>query len=122
MVDPDWPRNGDDRDTPQVDDNQTVRIVRHNADNVVLGVETVNEQQPQGGSPRSTKTTEASMRWLDWVALAVFAGVAMGCSDDNALYTSPNRVPGYTPSGSPSSALAYAKEHGRDLDSEWRER
>ena len=59
------------------------------------------------------------MRWLGLVVLSVLAG---GCSGDNALYTSSKLVPGYTPSGSPSSAVAYAREHGHDLDTGWRER
>lgn len=59
------------------------------------------------------------MRRLIWIALAALAGMAGGCADDNALYTNPKYVPGYTPTGSSSAALAYNRQHDRE---DWRER
>jgi hypothetical protein len=59
------------------------------------------------------------MRRLRWIIIAALAGAALGCSEDNALYTSPKYVPGYTP-GASSSKLAQAKEYNPRAD--WRER
>jgi hypothetical protein len=57
---------------------------------------------------------EADMRRLGWLALAALAGIAGGCADDNALYTSWKYVPGYTPPGSSSSTdLAYNRQQSR---------
>jgi hypothetical protein len=54
--------------------------------------------------------------------MAALAGVAGGCTDDNALYSNPKYVPGYTPPGSSSAALAYDREHDRNRHYDWRER
>jgi hypothetical protein len=61
------------------------------------------------------------MRWLGCIALAL-ASIVGGCADDNALYTNPKYVPGYTPPGSSSPALAYNKRLDRDRNADWRER
>jgi hypothetical protein len=62
------------------------------------------------------------MRWLGWSAIAALAVVALGCADNNALYTSSKRVPGYTPSGDkPTMALAYMKEQERKTNADGRE-
>jgi hypothetical protein len=61
------------------------------------------------------------MRWLGWT-IAALAGVVIGCTDGNALYTSSKLVPGYTPSGGkPPMALAYLKEQERKATADWRE-
>jgi hypothetical protein len=73
------------------------------------------------GSPVET-ATEASMRWLGWNAIAVLAGLALGCAEDKALYTSSKHVPGYTPSGdTPTKALAYIKDQERKTKADSRE-
>ena len=63
------------------------------------------------------------MTRFGWVALAALAGIAGGCADQNALYTSWKYVPGYTPPGSSSSTdLAYDRQQGRYRGGDWRER
>ena len=62
------------------------------------------------------------MRWLGWTAIAALAGMVIGCTDGNALYSS-KHVPGYTPSGDkPPMALAYLKAQERKTTAAWRER
>lgn len=61
------------------------------------------------------------MKYFVWPLLAVLAGLALGCTDQEyALYRSPKFVPGYTPRGDTSSALAHAPP--RAGGAEWRER
>jgi len=49
---------------------------------------------------------------VGWVFLAAVAILAVGCAEDNKLYTTDKYVPGYKPSGDmPAKALAYAREH-----------
>jgi len=62
------------------------------------------------------------MRRLVWIVLAAMAGMAGGCADDTALYTSPKYVPGYTPPGSSATALARDKQQERDPNVDWRQR
>jgi len=62
------------------------------------------------------------MRRLLWIALAALAGLAGGCTDENALYTNPKYVPGYTPPGSSSPTLAYNGRRDRNPSDDWRER
>jgi hypothetical protein len=60
------------------------------------------------------------MRRFVWIAVAALAGIVGGCADENALYTSPKYVPGYTPSG--YIAHAYDRQYDRGRSSDWRER
>jgi hypothetical protein len=62
------------------------------------------------------------MRRFGWIVMAAVAGMACGCADDNALYTSFKYVPGYKPSGtsSPALALSYEREHDRNRRYDWR--
>jgi hypothetical protein len=62
------------------------------------------------------------MRRFGWIVMAAVAGMAGGCADENALYTSFKYVPGYTPPGASSPALAYDGEHDRNRRYDWRER
>jgi hypothetical protein len=61
------------------------------------------------------------MRRFVWIVMAAWAGMAGGCADESAIYTSPKYVPGYK-LGSSSTALAYDKQHDRNRNSDWRER
>jgi hypothetical protein len=60
------------------------------------------------------------MRRFSWIVIAAVAGMAGGCADEKALYTSFKYVPGYTPSGKSSPALAYDREHDRNRRNDWR--
>ena len=60
------------------------------------------------------------MRRFGWIVVAAVAGMACGCADENALYTSFKYVPGYTPSGQSSPALAYDRGHDRNRRNDWR--
>ena len=60
------------------------------------------------------------MRRFGWIVMAALAGLACGCADENALYRSFKYVPGYTPSGTSSPALAYNAEHDRNRRYDWR--
>jgi hypothetical protein len=61
------------------------------------------------------------MERFGWIVMVAVAGMVGGCADDNALYSNPKYVPGYTPPGSSSAALAYDREHDRNRH-DWRER
>jgi hypothetical protein len=60
------------------------------------------------------------MKPFVWPLIAVLAGLALGCSDEYALYRSPKYVPGYKPPGDDSSVIAHSPP--RDRDAAWRER
>jgi hypothetical protein len=62
------------------------------------------------------------MRRLGWIAVVALAGMAGGCTDESALYTTSKYVRGYTPPGSSSTALAYDTERDRNRSAGWRER
>jgi hypothetical protein len=57
-----------------------------------------------------------------WPLLAVLAGAALGCTDDNALYTSDKYVPGYRPRGDTSLAMSHLQARDRDAGADWRQR
>jgi hypothetical protein len=59
---------------------------------------------------------EAIMKPLLRIAVAVLAILAGACADENALYTSPKYVPGYTPTGATGPGLAQSGQHDRNRD------